>query len=48
MLARKNLAQIFNYLQNNGASNYSYRSLENETAELRNNVIIDETFKTTN
>ena len=48
MLARKNLAQIFNYLQNNGASNYHYQSLENETAELRNNVIIGETFKITN
>ena len=40
--------KIFNYLQNNGASNYNYESLENETAELRNNEIIDETFKITN
>ena len=40
--------KIFNYLQNNGASNYNYESLENEIAELRNNRIIDETFKITN
>ena len=40
--------KIFNYLLNNGASNYNYESLENETAELRNNGIIDETFKITN
>ena len=40
--------KIFNYLQNNGASNYNYESLENEIAELRNNGIIDETFKITN
>ena len=40
--------KIFNYLQNNGASNYNYESLENEIAELRNKGIIDETFKITN
>ena len=40
--------KIFNYLQNNGAFNYNYESLENEIAELRNNGIIDETFKITN
>ena len=40
--------KIFNYIQNNGASNYNYESLENEIAELRNNGIIDETFKITN
>ena len=40
--------KIFNYLQNNRASNYKYESLENEIAELRNNEIIDETFKITN
>ena len=28
--------KIFNYLQNNGASNYNYELLENEIAELRN------------
>ena len=39
---------IFNYLQNNGAFYYNYESLENEIAELRNNGIIDETFKITN
>ena len=29
--------KIVNYLQNNGALNYDYESLENEIAELRNN-----------
>ena len=50
MLARKktNTLKIFNYLQNDGASNYNYESLENEIAELRNKGIIDETFKITN
>ena len=28
--------KIFNYLQNNGASNYNYELLENEIVELRN------------
>ena len=40
--------KIFHYLQSNGASNYIYESLENKIAELRNNGIIDETFKITN
>ena len=40
--------KIFNYLRNNGASNYNYKSFENETAELRNNWIIEEAFKITN
>ena len=40
--------KIFDYLQNNGASNYNYESLENKIAELRNKGIIDETFKITN
>ena len=40
--------KIFNYLQNNGASNYNYKSMESEIAELRNNRIIEETFKITN
>ena len=40
--------KIFNYLQNNGASNYNYESSENEIADLRNKGIIDETFKFTN
>ena len=40
--------KIFNYLQNNGASNSDYKSLENEISELRNNGIIDKTFKITN
>ena len=40
--------KILNYLQYNGASNYYYKSLENEIAELRNKGIIDEIFKITN
>ena len=40
--------KMFNYLQNNGASNYDYESLENEITEWRNNGIINKTFKTTN
>ena len=40
--------KIFNYLQNNGASNYNYESLHDEIAELRNNGIIDKIFKITN
>ena len=40
--------KIFNYLQNNRAFNYDYESLENEIIALRNNGIIDETFKITN
>ena len=40
--------KIFNYLQNNGVSNYNYELLENEITELRNKEIIDETFKITN
>ena len=41
-------SKIFNYLQNNGASNYNYKLLENEIAELRNNGNIDKTFKISN
>ena len=48
MLAKKPTVKIFHYLQNNGAFNYDYESLENEIAELTNNGIIDETFKITN
>ena len=40
--------KISNYLQNNWTSNYNYESLENKITELRNNGIIDETFKITN
>ena len=41
--------RVFSYLQNCGASNYNYESLENEITELRrNNGIIDETFNITN
>ena len=40
--------KIFNYPQNYGASNYDYETLENEITELRNNGIIEETFKITN
>ena len=40
--------KIFHYLQNYRAFKYNYESLENEIAELRNNEIIDETFKIAN
>ena len=40
--------KIFNYLKNNGASSYNYELLEKEIAVLRNNEIIDETFRITN
>ena len=40
--------KIFNYPQNSGASNYDYETLENEITELRNNGIIEKTFKITN
>ena len=40
--------KIFNYQQNYEASHYDYESLENEITELRNNGIIDETFKIIN
>ena len=37
--------KIFNYLQNIGASNYDYELLENEITDLRNNEIVEKTFK---
>ena len=40
--------KIFNYLQNNGASNYYYKSLGNEITELRNNGVIYKTFRIIN
>ena len=40
--------KIFNYLQNIGASNYDYELLENEITDLRNNEIVEKTFKITN
>ena len=40
--------KIFNYLQNNGVSNYDDESLENEIDELRNNGVIDKTFEIPN
>ena len=40
--------KILNYLQNNEVFNYNYKSLKNEITEIRNNIIIDETFKITN
>ena len=40
--------KIFNYLQNYRAFKCNYESLENEIAELRNNEIIDESFKIAN
>ena len=39
---------MFNQLQNNGASNYDHESLKYEITELRNNRIVDETFKIIN
>ena len=44
---KPSILKIFNYLQNNAASNYNYESFKNEIAELRNHGIIDETFKIT-
>ena len=45
---KPSILKIFNYLQINTASNYNYESFENEIAELRNDGIINETFKITN
>ena len=45
---KPSILKIFNYLQINAASNYNYESFENEIAELRNDGIINETFKITN
>ena len=35
----------FNYLQNNGASNYDYDSVVNKIQELMENGIIDQSYK---
>ena len=37
--------KIFNYLQNNGASNYDYDSVVNKIQELMENGIIDQSYK---
>ena len=37
--------KIFNYLQNNGASNYDYDSVVNKIQELMENGIIDHSYK---
>ena len=37
--------KIFNYLQNNGASNYDYDSVVNKIQELMENKIIDQSYK---
>ena len=37
--------KIFNYLQNNGASNYNYELLENEIVELRNIELLTKHLK---
>ena len=34
--------KIFNYLQNNGASNYNYDSVVNKIPELMENGVIDQ------
>ena len=34
--------KIFNYLQNNYASNYDYHSVEDKLSELKSNGIIDD------
>ena len=47
---RKNLVlfKIFNYLQNNYASNYDYQSAEVKLSELKSNGIIDDSYKIIN
>ena len=42
---QNNWASIYDYQQNNWASIYDYESLENEITDLRNDGIINETFK---
>ena len=37
--------KIFNYLQNNYASNYDYHSVEDKSNELTSNGIIDDSYK---
>ena len=39
------IVKIFNYLQNNGASNYNYELLENEIVELRNIELLTKHLK---
>ena len=40
--------KIFNYLQNNYASNYDYHSVEDKLNELKSNGIIDDSCKIIN
>ena len=40
--------KIFNYLQNNYASNYDYHSVEVKLNELKSNGIIDDSYKMIN
>ena len=40
--------KIFNYLQNNYASNYDYHSVEDKLNELQSNGIIDDSYKIIN
>ena len=40
--------KIFNYLQNNYASNYDYHSVEAKLNELKSNGIIDDSYKIIN
>ena len=40
--------KIFNYLQNNYASNYDYHSVQVKLKELKSNRIIDDSYKIIN
>ena len=40
--------KIFNYLQNNGASNYDYDSVVNKIQKLMENGVIDQSYKIIN
>ena len=40
--------KIFNYLQNDYASNYDYHSVEDKSNELKSNGIIDDSYKIIN
>ena len=40
--------KIFNYLQNNHASNYDYHSVKDKLNELKSNGIIDDSYKIIN
>ena len=48
LLKKKFALKIFNYLQNNYASNYDYHSVEAKLNELKSNGIIDDSYKIIN